>query len=366
MKRKLCTALLAGMMVISMTACGGKTDSTKSADNTTVPVVTDNISHSEYSGYEDVEDRSGAEVEDIGDITYNGLVEAPGELETLDVESTLESSGDEKSADATSSNVVPDDLDRETTEESTDKEVSDDVKLERDKIIYTCDMSISVEDFDDAINTVEALVNDNEGIIEQSSYTDCSDSSGYLRKYKEYKIRIPSDNFDSFISEAGKNAEVLDKSTDAVNVTQDYNDYAATLEVYEAKYERYKALLNKATKMEDILTIEESLAGTQDDINWIKTRMNEINTDVAYSYVYLTVEDIDESKSGDPTFGDKVSNVFKNSWSGFLFEVIAVFPYILLLGAVIIAIVLTRRKIKKVEKKRKEEEEWNGSDSSDR
>lgn len=372
MKKKLYTALLTGIIVVSVSACGstGTADNVKYSGN---PVTAENtaetITHSEYSGYEDVKERKSENLDSAEDVTFNGFntaeegsQDSPGETKNISETDNVSTDG----SDAGFSDTAPEPLDEAQDSGNTDKVVQDDVKLDRDKIIYTCDMSISVENFDDAISDIEALVDDNDGIIEQSSYTDCSDSSVALKQYKEYKIRIPNDKFDSFIDKAGKNAEVMDKSTDAVNVTQDYNDYAATLDVYETKYKRYKELLSQATEMEDILSIEESLADTQEDINWIKTRMNQINTDVAYSYVYLTVEDIDESKNANPTFADKISNVFKNSWSGFLFKMISILPYIILLGGVAIATVLTVRKVKKVEKKREEEKEGKRPDSPDK
>lgn len=80
-------------------------------------------------------------------------------------------------------------------------------------------------------------------------------------------------------------------------------------------------MLADITNDEYAVAIERELTDVQIQIANIKTRMNEIQTDVAYSYVYITINEVKEY-TAEPvktdTFFERLSATVSDAASGFL------------------------------------------------
>lgn len=340
MRNKIAGILLTMAISVSATGCGEIKQDTPKKDSNMETYLT----HSEYDGYERQEIGETNDGFSDGTISFDA---ATDEYITNNMVVSSPENGD--SLDSSFGHSSDSGIEKEIIEASSDKG-TENVILETDKIIYTCDLKISTDDFNESLAETERKITEYNGIIEESYFEDYTENDSRVTKRQDYKIRIPSTLFYGFIDEMGNNGCVVSKETEAANVTQDYKDYNATLEIYEEKYNRYKELLKKAKTVDEILSIEEHIYGVQDDIKWIKNKLNQINTDSAYSYVYLTVLDIDESKSANPSFGTTVKSMIKESWSSFIYFIIYVFPYALIFCVLIILIGYTGMKIRKNKK----------------
>ena len=116
-------------------------------------------------------------------------------------------------------------------------------------------------------------------------------------------------------------------------------------------------LLADITNDEYAVTVEKELTELQIQIAKIKTRMNQIRTDVAYSFVNISINEVKEYKA-EPvkkdTFGERLKNTISETASdflifleGLLFLIISLFPYLVLIGIIVFIIISIRRKIKK-------------------
>ena len=84
--------------------------------------------------------------------------------------------------------------------------------------------------------------------------------------------------------------------------------------------------------------------------------MNEIRTDVAYSFVNISINEVKEY-TPEPvkkdTFGQRLINTVSDTASNFLifleellFLIISLFPYLVLIGIVVLIVISVRKKIK--------------------
>ena len=65
--------------------------------------------------------------------------------------------------------------------------------------------------------------------------------------------------------------------------------------------------------------VDERLTEVEISINRIKTRMNSINNDVAYSYISIAISEVREYEDPVPeSFGEKLSQSFENGWENFV------------------------------------------------
>lgn len=235
--------------------------------------------------------------------------------------------------------------------------------IQREMLVYSCYMTVDTLDFDVSLNSFKSALEMYGGFIETENFSDGGSSGRWYseneQKWKSYSatVRIPSKNYDVFCNSAGELGDLRSKTSSVENLSQEYSDLSTSLEIYEAKEQRYIALLAEITEDEYAVEIERELTEIQIKIANIKTRMNRISTDVAYSYVYFTLNEVKEYVS-EPvktdTFLDRLGytlsdagETFLEFLEGLLFFLIYTVPYLILIGIVVFVIILIVKKIKK-------------------
>lgn len=247
-----------------------------------------------------------------------------------------------------------------------------DLKLDKEMLVYSCSLSVDVLDFENAVTSCKNYIDMYGGFIENENYSDGGSNGHWYyedsEKWQTYTstIRIPSSNYDAFCNATGELGNLRSKNASVENVTREYYDLSATLEIYEAKEERYIALLATVTEDEYAVAIERELTDIQIEIAKIKTRMNDIKTDVAYSYVYLTIKEVKEYVA-EPvktdTFLQRLGNTLTDSGKtflefleGLLFVLIYLAPYLVIIAIIVVIIVKACKASKKKKEKKREAE----------
>lgn len=236
-------------------------------------------------------------------------------------------------------------------------------RIKKEMLVYTCDMSVDVLDFDTAVSKFKESLDSYGGFVENENYNDGGSSSRWYseddEKWQTYSatVRVPSSDYEAFCSAAAELGDLRSKNASVQNVSSEYYDLYTTLEIYEAKEERYITLLADITDDEYAISVEKELTELQIEIAKIKTRMNDISTDVAYSFVNISINEVKEY-TPEPiqknTFGQRLKNTISSTASNFvkflevlLFIIIALLPYIVLIGIIVFVIILIRKSVKK-------------------
>lgn len=236
-------------------------------------------------------------------------------------------------------------------------------RIKKEMLVYSCDMSVDVLDFDTAVSKFKESLDSYGGFVENENYNDGGSSSRWYseddEKWQTYSatVRVPSTDYDAFCAAAAELGDLRSKNASVQNVSSEYYDLSTTLEIYEAKEQRYIALLAEITDDEYAVSIEKELTELQIEIAKIKTRMNDISTDVAYSFVNISINEV-KQYTPEPvqkdTFGQRLKNTISSTASNFvkflevlLFIIIALLPYIILVGIIVFVIILIRKSIKK-------------------
>jgi hypothetical protein len=119
---------------------------------------------------------------------------------------------------------------------------------------------------------------------------DSEDTNGDAGS-KEYtlSIRIPAKNFDAFLGTVSSTATKIDSRNIRVkDVTSQFIDIKTRLDNKKLLESRYLQLLNKATKMSDLLQIEDKLAEIRSDIESTQSQLNHMSKQVTYSSLTIT------------------------------------------------------------------------------
>lgn len=254
--------------------------------------------------------------------------------------------------------------------------------IQKEMLVYSCYMDVDTLDFDTSLNSFKNTLDMYGGFVETENFNDGGGGGRWYyeneEKWQSYSatVRIPSSNYDAFCNSAGSLGDLRSKTSTVENLSQEYSDLSTSLEIYEAKEQRYIALLADITEDEYAVDIERELTNIQIQIANIKTRMNRISTDVAYSYVYFTLNEVKEYVSAPvktDTFFDRLSNTLSNAGRGFLeflegllFFLIYTVPYFVLIGIVVFAVVKIIKKRREKKQAKKEQREKQAKQTSDR
>lgn len=264
----------------------------------------------------------------------------------------------------------------ESADPQTEKAQNADVStgsIDREMLVYSCSMSVDVLDFDKASEEFKTKLNQYQGFVETENLNDGSSYSRYYygneEKWHTYTatVRVPSRVYEDFCAAVSELGDLRSKNASVENVSQEYSDLSTTLEIYEKKEDRYLEMLANAKDETNAVAIEDKLTDVQVEIAKLKTRMNQIKTDVAYSYVYITINEVKEYQA-EPvhtdTFGERLMNTLKDAGSGFLdflegllFFLIYAVPYLLVFGIIIFGIVKLIKAVKNKNKAKKEKKE---------
>ncbi len=201
-------------------------------------------------------------------------------------------------------------------------------KIDKEMLVYRGELSVDTLDFNTSVSNFKSLINEKGGFIESESYTDNYSNNSYYAvdessKHNMYTatVRVPSNAYDEVMNSATNLGDVRSRYSNASNVTQQYSTYQSQLEIYETEYNRYLTLLESATDDEYALMIENELFDIQIQIADLKSGITNIENDVAYSYIDITIKEVseyEEEPEKTDTFFDRFKNTCKDSWDGFL------------------------------------------------
>ncbi len=153
-------------------------------------------------------------------------------------------------------------------------------------IIRTGDMSLVVNDVMLARDEIAQLaVNLNGYVVSSRIWGEEEETRGQI------SIRVPDEQFESGLAKLRELAiRVESESTDSQDVTEEYIDLEARLKNAEATESQYLALLDRATDVEDILKIYDSLSRVRSEIEQIKGRMQYLERTSSMSLISVRLE----------------------------------------------------------------------------
>jgi len=155
-------------------------------------------------------------------------------------------------------------------------------------IIYSGQLSLVVKDTRAAVEQITQIVKDAGGFVTSSNtYQD----SGHTRAVMT--VRIPGEDLAQLQATLNKikalAVEVERESLNGQDVTDQYADTQAEIENLTAQRDSYRKLLDRATKMEDIINIQTKLDQVQGQINKLTGQQLKLKENVKFATVSITL-----------------------------------------------------------------------------
>ena len=209
--------------------------------------------------------------------------------------------------------------------------------------------SIVTKEFDADALFLDDLVSEYSAYFESRRVTGNAEEASRVLKAT---VRVPSESLDDFLTALDVRGTVTLREESAEDITANYNDVAARLEVLRSQLQQLNEMNAKARSVSDLIEINERANEVTAEIEAYESRIRDWNSRRSYSDVTLTLTELGEDDP-DPTpktLAERMREAFEDSiqWLKEFGQNAAVFGAALLprlvvwLPVVIIVIVLLR------------------------
>ena len=162
-------------------------------------------------------------------------------------------------------------------------EPKEDVAIEQ-KIIYTLDATLRVENVDTTLELIAKQITSMGGYISESRKTERdTEITAYMT------VRIPVESFESFKGELSQYGTVSDQHLNTDDISREYFDVETRLRSWEAQEKRYLEILEQAKTVEEILQIESYLSNVRRELESLKGQLKYWDNRVQYSEVRMQI-----------------------------------------------------------------------------
>ena len=221
------------------------------------------------------------------------------------------------------------------------------------KIVKNAALSIKTKSYDTLLADVKQKIEQHGGYIEESQ--EYNFDSGSNRSV-DMDVKIPADKLEKFIEEISLVGTVTSKTVSSDDITDSYIDVESRIKALETEEKTLLGILEKAESLTDVIELQKRLSTVRTDLEAMKAKKQSYDNMVAYSEVFLDINEVERVVEGGETFWGEVKEKLMNNLydlGDFLRELtinlIASSPYLIILGAVaaiVFAIVKKRRKNK--------------------
>lgn len=235
-------------------------------------------------------------------------------------------------------------------------EVNESAQSSNRKLIKNVNLSVETKEYDSLMVNLENEIKNLGGYIESM---DAYNGNSYYTtegRYATIVARIPAAALDGFVSKVGEEANVTNRSESVEDVTLNYVDMESHKKMLTEEQERLMQLLEEASSIEDIITIESRLSEVRYQIESMESQLRTYDNQVDYSTVTLSIQEVKElTPVVEESTGERIRNGFLASCINvldgikeFFVSLIIALPYLIIWGVILtIAIFIIVKIVKK-------------------
>ncbi len=228
------------------------------------------------------------------------------------------------------------------------------------KLIRNASLEVQTKGFDTFLAQLEANADKIGGYVERSEVR--GDNYNYVSdRYAYLVLRIPSTDFDAFISGVSEIATVTSKEIGLQDVTSSYVDTESRIKALETEQESLLSLLKKAINVSEVIEIQDRLTQVRGELESYKGQLKLYDEQIAYSTITVNVYEVErvtlpEQEGFLDEVKERLSDNLYDIGEGFrelAVWFISSLPYLAMFAVAVVAFVLiVRAAVKKRRKKR--------------
>ncbi|MFD9354086.1 DUF4349 domain-containing protein [Streptomyces sp. NPDC060031] len=219
----------------------------------------------------------------------------------------------------------------------------------RAQIIRTATLSVETADAQKATAAARTAAENAGGYV--GNETTKRDADGLMTS--TVTLRVPGDRFDAVLGAMEGSGKLLDRKVEAQDVTQKVADTDSRVKSQQASVARVRDMMEKASGLGDVVTLESELAKRQSDLESLLAQQTALKDQTSLGTITLTFSEpaepmvrAGEKKDEEPTFLGALKagwNVFTQIVRYLTVAFGALLPFALTAGAVVLGRRLFRK-----------------------
>ena len=204
------------------------------------------------------------------------------------------------------------------------------------KIQKNANLSIEVKDIEKSLDKAKQIISTFNGEIISTS----SGGMDFGQPYANIRLRVPSEKLNDAVEALKKiSSKILSENIYTNDVTEEFIDIEAKLNIMKSTEKRFNDLLNEAKNVEEVIQVEKELMRIRGEIDSLQGRIKYLTTttDNSQLNIYM-IEEMPISGGDDwninDSFDDSLRNFvsFTKSMADFLIGIIVFMPILIILG----------------------------------
>ncbi|MEV5331042.1 DUF4349 domain-containing protein [Streptomyces werraensis] len=180
-------------------------------------------------------------------------------------------------------------------------------------IIRTASLTVRVKDVPTALDEARTATTNAGGYVGEE--TTRRDGQGHERT--RVVLRVPVDAYDKVLAELEGTGTLVERSANAEDVTDQVVDVESRIRSQRASVARIRELMDRATRLGDVVTLEGELSSRQADLESLLAQQASLKDRTSLATVTLTLSETpvkEEAKDDNPGFLDALAG----GWGVFL------------------------------------------------
>lgn len=225
--------------------------------------------------------------------------------------------------------------------------------VQGDKLVRTASLQVQVDDVEGSSAQARQIAIAAGGMVVSENSSAVPVSTGGVDKQgsrSAMTLSVPSDTLDRVLDELGKLGTTVQRTSAARDVTSQYVDTQSRITTMKAGLDQLRALVGKATDLNQIVSLETEISRRQADLDALQAQLKTLDAKVAMSTVTVTLVTatnvvVPEEDTSGFLGGLKAGwKAFLGASSGALTVIGAVLPFAVLLAIVAVPLLWWRRR----------------------
>ncbi|WP_137992673.1 DUF4349 domain-containing protein [Streptomyces vilmorinianum] len=184
-------------------------------------------------------------------------------------------------------------------------------EVPRQHIIRTAELFVEVEDASKALATARRVTEGAGGHVSNESTERIDDA----RVTSRVVLRVPQERYESVLKELAGTGKLLSRKADAKDVTEQVVDVESRIATQRASVARVRALMDKATKLSDVVTLEGELSRRQADLESLLAQQASLKDRTTLATITLELTEEEGAKAPEDDDRPGVLDALAGGWN---------------------------------------------------
>jgi hypothetical protein len=181
-------------------------------------------------------------------------------------------------------------------------------------IIRTATLTVQVKDVPRALDKARTAAEDAGGIVGNES----TDRDGRGHERSRVVLRVPQERYEQVLADLAGSGRLIERNVKAQDVTDQVVDVESRVKSQRASVARVRELMDKATKLSDVVALEGELSTRESDLEALLAQQASLKDRTSLATITLSLTETPVKPAGhkddDPGFTDAVAG----GWGAFV------------------------------------------------